>query len=61
MANEDGAARMPRWVKIVGVVAIVLVVLVVVALLSGHGPGRHTGGHGAPASTAVGGAAGWPR
>ncbi|GAB3836395.1 hypothetical protein ACFPIJ_22535 [Dactylosporangium cerinum] len=61
MTDEDGAARMPRWVKIVGVAAILLVVLLVVALLSGHGPGRHMGGHGASAPMALGGAAGWLR
>ena len=31
----------PRWVKVFAIVGVVLVVLVVVALLSGHGPGRH--------------------
>ncbi|WP_327010543.1 hypothetical protein OHA72_26735 [Dactylosporangium sp. NBC_01737] len=62
MANEDDATRMPRWVKIVGAAAVVLVVLLIVALLSGHGPGRHMGGHGASAPlTAVDGVAGWLR
>lgn len=60
MSGEDSAPRMPRWVKIVGVVAILLVVLLVVALLGGHGPGRHTGGHGVGAQ-AVNGVAGWFR
>jgi hypothetical protein len=32
---------MPRWVKVFGIIAVVVVVLVIVALLSGHGPGRH--------------------
>ena len=61
MSGDDGAVRMPRWVKIVGGVAILLVVLLVVALLSGHGPGRHMGGHGASASMAVDGVAEWLR
>jgi hypothetical protein len=61
MSDENGAPRMPRWVKIVGVVAIALVVLLVVALLSGHGPGRHMGGHGASAPMAVNGVARWLR
>ncbi len=61
MAGGDGAAQMPRWVKIVGVVAVLLVVLLIVALLGGHGPGRHTGGHGASAGMAVDGVARWLR
>ena len=61
MTDENGAARTPRWVKIVGAVAVLFVVLLVVALLSGHGPGRHMGGHGASAPVAVGGVAGWLR
>ncbi|MEV4132827.1 hypothetical protein AB0J72_11765 [Dactylosporangium sp. NPDC049742] len=61
MPDEDGAARMPRWVKIVGAVGILLVVLLVVALLSGHGPGRHMGGHAASAAVARHGGAGWLR
>ncbi|MDG6107264.1 hypothetical protein Daura_31145 [Dactylosporangium aurantiacum] len=52
---------MPRWVKIVGAVAVLFVVLLVVALLGGHGPGRHMGGHGASASTTVDRVAGWLR
>ncbi|MFF5233592.1 hypothetical protein [Dactylosporangium sp. NPDC000521] len=61
MTNEHGAARMPRWVKVASVVAILLVVLLLIALLTGHGPGRHMGGHGASAPAAVDGAAGWLR
>ena len=61
MSGDDGAAQMPRWVKIVGVVAIVFVVLLVVALLGGHGPGRHMGGHGASAPMTVNGVAEWLR
>ena len=33
--------RVPRWVKVFVVVGAVAVVLLVVALVSGHGPGRH--------------------
>ncbi|MET7426071.1 hypothetical protein [Dactylosporangium sp. NPDC005555] len=62
MSDGDDAARMPRWVKIVGVAAILLVVLLIAALFSGHGPGRHMGGHGVSAPVAaVDGAAGWLR
>ncbi|GAA0467348.1 hypothetical protein Aca07nite_71200 [Actinoplanes capillaceus] len=32
---------MPRWVKTLLVIGGGLAVLIVVALLSGHGPGRH--------------------
>ena len=31
----------PRWVKVFGVVGLVLVLLMLIALLTGHGPGRH--------------------
>jgi uncharacterized cupredoxin-like copper-binding protein len=41
----------PRWVKVFGVVALVLAVFAAIALLTGHGPGRHMGGHGGRAST----------
>jgi len=33
----------PPWVKGLGIASLVLVLLAVVALLSGHGPGRHLG------------------
>ncbi len=33
--------RMPSWVKVFGIIGIVLVLLILVALLTGHGPGRH--------------------
>jgi hypothetical protein len=31
----------PSWVKAFGIVGLVLVLLILIALLSGHGPGRH--------------------
>jgi hypothetical protein len=31
----------PRWVKVFGIIGIVMVLLMLVALLTGHGPGRH--------------------
>ena len=40
-----GIRGTPRWVKVFAVVGVVLVVLVIVALLGGHGPGRHGAGH----------------
>jgi hypothetical protein len=46
MANLwTGFRGTPRWVKAFAVVGLVLVVLVIVALLGGHGPGRHGVGH----------------
>jgi hypothetical protein len=46
MAGQgSGVRRVPRWVKVFIVVAVVVVVLVTVALLGGHRPGRHGGGH----------------
>ena len=33
--------RAPRWVKVFGIIGLVLVLLMLVALLTGHGPGRH--------------------
>ena len=42
-AQHPGA---PRWVKITGAATLVLILIVAVLLASGHGPGRHLGGHG---------------
>ena len=33
----------PRWVKVFGIVAILVVLLIAIMLLTGHGPGRHSG------------------
>jgi predicted metalloprotease len=41
--GEAGGDEVPRWVKAFVTIGIALVVLVVVALLTGHGPGRHLG------------------
>ena len=40
-ARDARRTGTPRWVKVFAIVGVVLVVLVVVALLAGHGPGRH--------------------
>lgn len=40
--GQSDHRRTPRWVLVFVAVGVVVVVLVVVALLSGHGPGRHT-------------------
>ena len=53
-AGKRPQAGMPRWVKIFGAVGLLLVVLMVVALMSGHGPGRHMGGHGGAAASVAG-------
>jgi hypothetical protein len=46
MANLwAGFRSTPRWVKVFAVVGLVLVVVLIVALLGGHGPGRHGAGH----------------
>jgi hypothetical protein len=46
MANLWAGFRgTPRWVKVFVVVGLVLVVVLIVALLGGHGPGRHGAGH----------------
>jgi hypothetical protein len=48
---------MPRWVKVFGIIGLVLVLLMLVALLTGHGPGRHmpfnhhVGGHSSAATS----------
>lgn len=39
---------MPGWVKGFAVAGVILVALIVVMLLTGHGPGRHMDGLGAP-------------
>jgi len=33
--------KTPRWVKVFGIIGICLLLLMVIALMSGHGPGRH--------------------
>ena len=39
--SEPSRAGTPRWVKMFAIAGAALVVLIVVALLAGHGPGRH--------------------
>ena len=39
--RQTDRRRTPRWVLVFVAVGVVAVVLLVVALLSGHGPGRH--------------------
>jgi hypothetical protein len=50
-ASEEG---MPRWVKTLLVAGVVLLLVVVVAVLSGHGPGRHMGHGTLPAASSGG-------
>lgn len=57
-AGERPEPGVPRWVKIFCAVGLLLLVLIVVAVLGGHGPGRHMGGHGAAVGS-VAGAVGW--
>jgi hypothetical protein len=45
--RETERAGTPRWVKVFAIAGGVILVLVVVALLAGHGPGRHMR-HGMP-------------
>jgi hypothetical protein len=46
MANRwAGFRSTPRWVRVFVVVGLVLAVVLIVALLGGHGPGRHGAGH----------------
>ncbi|GIJ48029.1 hypothetical protein Val02_49150 [Virgisporangium aliadipatigenens] len=53
MTGSSPGGGTPRWVKAFAIVGAVLVVLIVVALLAGHGPGRHAShGTGAPAPAA---------
>ncbi len=40
--RQTDRRRTPRWVLTFLAVSVLVLVLVVVALLSGHGPGRHT-------------------
>ena len=51
--GEPAGVGIPRWVKAFITVGVVLVVLVAVALLAGHGPGRHLR-HGAGAHAEIG-------
>jgi hypothetical protein len=48
----------PRWVKGFAIAGGLLAVLIVVALLAGHGPGRHMH-HGLPAPAPASGRPGW--
>ena len=41
--TADRPPGTPRWVKVFAVVAIFVVLLVAIMLLTGHGPGRHSG------------------
>ncbi|WP_328463467.1 hypothetical protein OHA21_38005 [Actinoplanes sp. NBC_00393] len=50
-ASEEG---MPRWVKSFLITGVVLLVVVLVAVLSGHGPGRHMGQGSLPAASGDG-------
>ncbi|MEU4424209.1 hypothetical protein AB0F81_26585 [Actinoplanes sp. NPDC024001] len=41
---------MPRWVKVFLVLGVLLLVVIGVAVLTGHGPGRHLGHGSVPAA-----------
>ena len=40
-ARETERPGTPRWVKVFAITGGLIVLLLVVALLAGHGPGRH--------------------
>ena len=50
-------APAPRWVKVSGCVVAAIVLLMVIAMLTGHGPGRHFGAGPSPMNPAGDGAA----
>jgi hypothetical protein len=43
--QQPEVRRVPRWVKVFAVIGAVVIILFAVALLTGHGPSRHGGGH----------------
>ena len=45
--RQRPSTPMPRWVKGFIVVGVIIVALLLVAVLSGHGPGRHMTDHAA--------------
>lgn len=47
--DRGATDRAPRWVKVFGIIALVLVLLMFIAMLTGHGPGRHMPHGGRPA------------
>jgi hypothetical protein len=48
----------PRWVKVFAIAGAAILALVVVALLAGHGPGRHLH-HGMPNPVPAAARPGW--
>lgn len=50
--TADRPPGTPRWVKLFGIVAIFLVLLIAIMLLTGHGPGRHSGDAGGQVASA---------
>jgi hypothetical protein len=50
-------AHAPRWVKVSGCVVTAIVLLMAIAMLTGHGPGRHFGVGASPMNPADDGAA----
>lgn len=53
--GREPATGMPRWVKVFGIITAVVVLLLVIILLIGsnHGPSRHNGGLGGPATAVL--------
>lgn len=56
--TEPSPVRAPRWVKGFAIAGAVIVLLVAVALLTGHGPGRHLH-HGLPSPAPAAGGPAW--
>jgi hypothetical protein len=58
MAEPAAGARIvkyapaPRWVKVSGCVVAAIVLLMAIAMLTGHGPGRHFGAGPSPMNPA---------
>lgn len=64
LQDAESTTGAPRWVKLFGIVILGLAVLLVGLKLAGvgpsHGPGRHSGSRGAPATGATGDGARMP-
>jgi hypothetical protein len=58
--DREPTTGAPRWVKVLGIIVLGLAILLIGLKLAGigpdHGPGRHSGGGGTPATRVTGGA-----